>query len=63
MVREANVKQATAEKQLKEALGKVRSTGSTRGGGWSAGGNFIYPIWKVTVSNTAVFNDLQRAEP
>lgn len=27
MVREANVKQATAEKQLKEALGKVRNSG------------------------------------
>lgn len=35
MVREANVKQATAEKQLKEAQGKVSPTtvvGSGRGG-------------------------------
>lgn len=29
MVREANMKQATAEKQLKEALGKVRNSGCT----------------------------------
>ena len=29
MVREANVKQATAEKQLKEALGKVRPSHET----------------------------------
>lgn len=45
MVREANVKQATAEKQLKEALGKVRSSGCPGGVVWSVGWHFGIKCW------------------
>lgn len=42
MVREANVKQATAEKQLKEAQGKV-SLGPRRGGAGEVTGRRSVP--------------------